>query len=133
MAPIAGKYNLETSENFEEFMKQLGVGIMLRKLGASAKPSLEISEENGVWTIKTISTMKTTEVKFKLGEEITENTVDGRQCKTVFTLDGNIMTQIQKPAKDGKEVKYVREFTDTHANTTCEVEGVICKRNYKRV
>lgn len=55
--------------------------MMLRKLGSTTKPTVELSEENGVWTLKTISTMKTTELKFKLGEEVDETSLDGRECK----------------------------------------------------
>lgn len=58
-----------------------GVGIMLRKLGSTAKPTVEFSVNGDEWTFKTISTLKTTEVKFKLGEEVTETTLDGRECK----------------------------------------------------
>lgn len=55
---------------------------MLRKLGSSSKPTVEFSvAEDGTWLMKTISTLKTTEVKFKPGEEITETTLDGRECK----------------------------------------------------
>lgn len=62
-------------------MSPAGVGIMLRKLGSTSKPTVEFSVNDGVWTFKTISTLKTTEIKFRLGEEVTETTLDGRECK----------------------------------------------------
>ncbi|KAK3865256.1 hypothetical protein Pcinc_029123 [Petrolisthes cinctipes] len=131
MAPIAGTYKNETSENFEEFMEKLGVGLMLRKLGSKAKPTVELSEENGVWTLKTISTMKTTELKFKLGEEVDETSLDGRECKTVFTIVDGKLIQDQKSTK-GKGAKFTREFTDTHMTMIAECDGVTSKRVYKR-
>ncbi|XP_071549159.1 fatty acid-binding protein-like [Panulirus ornatus] len=132
MVSIAGKYTLEESENFEEFMKTLGVGIMLRKLGSSSKPTVELSEANGEWTLKTTTTLKTTELKFKLGEEIDETTLDGRDCKTVFTLEGENKLVQQQTASKGKSAKYVREFTDTHMIMVCDCDGVTSKRTYKR-
>merc|ERR1712071_138229 len=132
MAPqFDGKYALDTSENFEEFMKALGVGIMLRKLGSSSKPTVEFSIKDGEWTFKTISTLKTTEIKFRLGEEVTETTLDGRECKTVFTQEGNKLIQTQNALK-GKSAKYTREFNDTEMIAISECDGVISKRTYKR-
>uniref|UniRef100_A0A0P4VPE9 Cytosolic fatty-acid binding proteins domain-containing protein n=1 Tax=Scylla olivacea TaxID=85551 RepID=A0A0P4VPE9_SCYOL len=130
--PFDGKFLLDTSDNFEEFMKALGVGIMLRKLGSSSKPTVEFSVgDDGTWVMKTVSTLKTTEVKFKLGEEITETTLDGRECKTVFSLEGNKLTQMQN-AQKGKSAKYVREFNDNEMITIAECDGVVSKRTYKR-
>ena len=77
-AQITGNYALESSSNFDEFMKVLGVGLLMRKMGNMAKPNQKITEENGMWTIKTSSAFKTTEIIFKLGEEFSEITADGR-------------------------------------------------------
>ena len=129
---IEGKYTLETSENFDEFMKALGVGLVMRKLGATSKPTVELIKNNDEWTLKTSTAMKTTEVKFKMGEEFDETTYDGRECKTKFTTeDGNKLVQVQNATK-GKSAKYVREFTDAEMIMTCECDGVTSKRIYKR-
>jgi len=132
MAPIAGKYLLDSSENFDEFMKTLGVGMMLRKLGGSSKPLVDLSQTDDEWLMKTSTTLKNTEIKFKLGVEISETTFDGRDCKTTFTMEGDDkLVQIQKAAK-GKDCKFVRQFTDTEMIMTSECEGVVSKRIYKR-
>merc|ERR1711915_493176 len=101
---IEGKFTLETSENFDEFMKALGVGLVMRKLGATTKPTVELIENNGEWTLKTTTTMKSSEIKFKIGEEFDETTYDGRECKTTFTIEGNKLIQVQKATK-GKSAK----------------------------
>ena len=36
--PIVGKYRLLKTENFDEFMKKLGVGLVKRKLANSVSP-----------------------------------------------------------------------------------------------
>ena len=39
----------------------------------------QVSEDNGTWTIKTSTTLKAMELKFKLDEEFDETTPDGRE------------------------------------------------------
>lgn len=58
-----------------------GVGLVMRKMGNAATPTVEITLEDGTYTLKTITTFKTTEIKFKLGEEFEETTADGRNVK----------------------------------------------------
>lgn len=67
-----------------------GVGFATRQMGNMAKPNLVISvDDAGVVSMKSESTFKTTEIKFKLDEEFDETTADGRKTKVghlfVFT------------------------------------------------
>lgn len=87
-----------------------GVGMVTRKMGATVSPVVELTEKDGVYTLKTTSTFKNTEIKFKLGEEFDEETVDGRKVKSICTLDGNKLVQVQKGDKD---TTIDREFTPT--------------------
>lgn len=51
-------------------------------MGAAAKPDLVVKvDDSGVITMRSESTFKTVEVKFKLGEEFDETTADGRKTK----------------------------------------------------
>lgn len=56
---------------------------MLRKIAvaAASKPAVEIKQEGDTFYIKTSTTVRTTEINFKIGEEFEEQTVDGRPCK----------------------------------------------------
>ena len=90
-------------------MTFIDVGFMLRKLGNSLSPSVEITLDGDVYTLKTTSTFKTTEIKFKLGEEFEEERLDGTKVKSVVTLDGNKMTHVMK---GDPESTIVREFND---------------------
>merc|ERR1711970_61965 len=135
MAPIEGTYKLETSENFDEFMKALGVGMVMRKMANTATPVVTVSkDETETYNIKQVTTFKTTELKFKLGEEFEETTADGRIVKSTITLEGNTLKhkQIGDAAKKAKDSTMDREFTDTHMNMFCKVDDITCKRNYKR-
>ncbi|KAH9392502.1 Fabp5p [Tyrophagus putrescentiae] len=129
MVQIVGKYLYESGENFDAFLKALDVGFILRNLAKTSKPTIEITLDGDTYTIKTITTLKTTEIKFKLGEEFEETRMDGKTVKTVITLEGDSLVQIQK---GDKEVKIVREFTDTHLKTICTIGDITSTRVYKR-
>jgi len=135
MAPIIGTYKLDTSENFDEFMKALGVGMVMRKMANAATPVVTVTkEEDETYNIKQVTTFKTTEIKFKLGEEFDETTADGRVVKSTITLDGNTLKhkQVGDVAKKEKDSTMDREFTDTHMNMFCKVDDITCTRKYKR-
>ena len=126
---FVGKYKLKTSENFDEYMKAVGVGMMTRKLANAATPVTEITVDGDTYTIKTSTTFKTTEIKFKLGEEFDETTGDGRQVKSTITQDGNILHHEQKGEKPST---ITREFKDNQMIMILKVEEVTCTRVYDK-
>ncbi|KAB7500070.1 Fatty acid-binding protein, brain [Armadillidium nasatum] len=109
-----------------------GVGLVTRKLANATSPTIIFTEKDGVYNMKTVSTVKSYDISFKIGVEFDELASDGRKCKfrvrlvlligfsfiismrschvTTFTKDGdNKLIQVQK-AEKGKDAKYVREF-----------------------
>merc|ERR1712221_32796 len=125
MAPITGTYTQVSSEKYEEFLKALGVGFILRKAALASTPVMTISEDGGNWTMVTKTTVKSIELKFRLGEEFEEFEEDRRHCKTVVTLEGNKMTTTQNATKAGeKNVVVVREFNDEGLTYTATCDGV---------
>merc|ERR1712117_148254 len=89
MDSFKGKFETTSAEKYEEFLKALDVNFLLRKAATVSTPVMEVSEEGGVWTIKTSTTLKSMELKFKLGEPFDETTPDGREVDSVVTVDGN--------------------------------------------
>ena len=77
-------WKLISSEKFDELMLALGVGFVMRKLGGTTKPNIEFTLKGDEWTMTTTSALKTHVIKYKLNEEFTENTLDGRDCKVIF-------------------------------------------------
>lgn len=121
---------MTSSENFDEYMKALEVNFALRKIANLAKPSLHITIDGDNWNVQTHSTVKNTEIKFKLGEEFEETTADGRTVKTTCTVEGdNKLIQSQKGNPDSVLTRVVEGDTLT---LTCEAKGVVCTRVYKR-
>ncbi|XP_076068894.1 sodium/calcium exchanger regulatory protein 1-like [Oratosquilla oratoria] len=135
MVKIVGKYKLDTSENFDEFMKALGVGAVMRKMGNAATPVVEITQDGDTFSLKTSTTFKTTEIKFKLGEKFEETTADGRVVKATVTQDGDKLTheQLGDKEKGEKNSTLIRVFTDTEMIMECKVDDIISKRVYKRM
>ncbi|ETE70702.1 Fatty acid-binding protein, brain [Ophiophagus hannah] len=103
-------WKLIDSQNFDEYMKALGVGFATRQVGNVTKPTVIISQEGDKVAIRTQSTFKNTEISFKLGEEFDEVTADDRNCKSVVSMDGDKLVHVQR--WDGKETNFVREIKD---------------------
>ncbi|KAL7984221.1 hypothetical protein Chor_002791 [Crotalus horridus] len=99
-----GKWSLISSEGFEDYMKELGVGMAMRKMGNMAKPDVII----------------------------TRNGFDLTQNQTLITLDdNNALIQVQQ--WDGKETTITRKIEDGKLIVECVMNGVKCTRVYRKV
>ncbi|KAF1374704.1 hypothetical protein EPR50_G00206190 [Perca flavescens] len=123
-------WKLIDSQNFDEYMKALGVGFATRQVGNVTKPTVVISQDGDKVVIKTLSTFRNTEISSKLGEEFDETTADDRHVKSTFTMEGDKLVQVQK--WDGKETKFVREIKDGKLVATLTFEGVEAVRTYEK-
>nr|WPK49601.1 FABP2 [Viridiscus sp. 1 JF-2023a]WPK49603.1 FABP2 [Viridiscus perviridis] len=128
---FVGKYKLESSENFEEYMKSIGVGMVMRKLGANATPVVTITKNGDVYTVKSETTFKTSEFSFRLGEEFDEETPDGRRVKTIISQEGSKLVQVQR--KDDFETIIARDFDPQGLTATLVHKDVKSIRRYKRI
>ncbi|XP_068179475.1 fatty acid binding protein 4b [Antennarius striatus] len=127
---FVGTWTLTASENFDEYMKAIGVNFAIRQVGNTIKPDLLISVgDAGVVTMRSVSTFKTTEIRFKLNEEFSEMTADGRNTKTVVTFENGKL--VQKQSWDGKETTLEREIRDGQLIATCLMGDVVAVRTYK--
>lgn len=81
------------------------MGFATRQMGNLVKPNLLFSvDDQGVVSMKSQSTFKTTEIKFKLDEEFDETTADDRKTKVskravisrcyMLTLDFSMLTML---------------------------------------
>lgn len=101
---LLGDWKLDSSENFEALMKELGVGLIFRKVGATTKPNVKLEVNGDEWTMTTTSAIKTHATKFKLDTEFEEETVDGRKVLTTITWADNKLVQTQKDLKNNNVV-----------------------------
>eukprot|EP00090_Calanus_glacialis_P007134 TRINITY_DN15600_c0_g1_i1.p1 TRINITY_DN15600_c0_g1~~TRINITY_DN15600_c0_g1_i1.p1 ORF type:complete len:138 (+),score=32.73 TRINITY_DN15600_c0_g1_i1:71-484(+) len=137
MEAFKGKFERNKQENFEEFLKALDCGMLFRKAATISSPVMEISESGGGWCLKTSTTMKTMELKFKLGEKFDEHTTDGRDTSTVVNVDNGKIVTVQTAKKAGqKSTRSIREMTGPDTMLfTIMIEGtdVSCTQTFKRI
>ena len=131
-----GKYERVSEEQYDDFLKALGVNFMLRKAATVSTPVMEVSELGGVWSIKTSTSLKAMELKFKVGEAFDETTPDGREVSAMVTLEGNKFISEQTAKKSGqKSTKTVREFTGSECIVTMTIIGsdIVCVQKFKKL
>ncbi|KOB77682.1 Cellular retinoic acid binding protein [Operophtera brumata] len=90
----------------------ISVGLITRKAANAVTPTVELKKDGDNYNLVTSSTFKTTEMKFKPGEEFEEDRADGAKAKTVCTFEGSTLKQVQKAA-DGVEVMTAKDVTCT--------------------
>jgi len=129
MTDFTGKFKLSSSENFDEFLKELGVNFVLRNLAKTSTPVVEITKDGDTFSLKTTTAIKNSEIKFELGKEFEEARMDGKNVKTVVVADGNKLIQTQF---GDKEVKIVREFNGNELVVTASVGAVNSVRKYTK-
>ena len=135
MDAFVGKWRMETSDNFDDYMKAVGVSLITRKVASSLKPSYVITTEpDGTINLRTESTFKNNDMKFKLGEQFQEQTTDGRTCQSTIKLEGKKLIQEQKGEVNSL---ITRELTDNDTLTVTLVAqlssgNVTSTRVYKR-
>ncbi|CAF4011221.1 unnamed protein product [Rotaria sp. Silwood2] len=78
---LKGSWDYVDGENFDAYMKEIGVSMIMRMTAKGVKPRLIINENNGTWTLRTESSIKTLSYDFVPGVEFEETTADGRHVK----------------------------------------------------
>jgi len=131
MVNYEGEYKLASSENFDEYMKVVGVGMLTRKAANATTPVLSVSVSGDHWVVKQTSTFKNYLQEFQIGVEKEIATPDGRKVKSIVTKEGDVLREKQAGA-DGKESILIREFKEDGIYTNVSCEGVVCKRFYQR-
>jgi len=127
-----GRYKLSTSENFDGFLREIGVGLMKRKLANNSYPTVEFNkDENDNFIFKSHTIIKSSETRFRLGEEFDEDRLDGKRVKSLVVAEGNKFIQTQRDGE--QEIKYIREFGNDEIRVTSIVNNVTCLRIYKRI
>ncbi|CAK1590254.1 unnamed protein product [Parnassius mnemosyne] len=132
---IGKKYKLKSSENFDEYLKYIGVGFLSRKTANSVSPVCTLMlNEDGSYTMAMLTTFRNVFVTFKLNEEFIEERADGTKVKSLMVVEGNklIQTQIED---NGRKSTHVREFTPTSITVTSTADGWSgkCVRVYELV
>merc|ERR1712233_161896 len=95
-----GKYQLETSEGFSDFMSEIGVNWFTRQIACALYPTATNKNLGGNTVgIDTSSTFKSTSIQFEFGVPFLETTGDGTEVRTTATLTSNTLVKDQKAVK----------------------------------
>ncbi|EHB06309.1 Fatty acid-binding protein 9 [Heterocephalus glaber] len=129
--PFLGTWKLVSSENFEDYMKELGVNSATQSSAGSAKVNVIISEDGDTVTIQTESIIKNTVISFTPGVVFDETTTDNRKVKSIITLDGGSMNHVQKWL--GKETTIKRKIVDGKMVVEYTMNNIVSTRTYEKV
>ncbi|XP_068623811.1 fatty acid-binding protein 1-like [Battus philenor] len=118
MSFLGKSYVHEKDEHFEKFIESLGMPVERAEFYKSKFQPLHTVERNGdVFTLSAVCPDETKQVSFKIGEEFEEKISPIHVAKTLFTLDGNTLNQVQK-FPHGCDVTYKREYFEDKLITT---------------
>lgn len=127
---FTGKYTLVSSEHFDEFLTEMGIGYFTRLAATRASSEYIITKTpDDEFTLRTVSTFGESSITFKDGVEFEEDRLDGNRVRSVINIKGN--KWVQKQYHD-KEVTIVREFSAEGVIVTSVVNNVVCIRKYEK-
>uniref|UniRef100_A0A915PRB9 Cytosolic fatty-acid binding proteins domain-containing protein n=1 Tax=Setaria digitata TaxID=48799 RepID=A0A915PRB9_9BILA len=131
---FVGTWIFVDSENFDAYLKHIRVGLIMRSIAKTLKPTLTFSVDGNKWKIVSESTFKKYVWEFELDKEFTETTPDGRQVKSKFFLEGEVLVQLENAIKpEDKSTRFERYIDEQdQLIIICNSEGVVAKRIYKR-
>ncbi|MFI1015770.1 lipocalin/fatty-acid binding family protein [Streptomyces sp. NPDC020965] len=131
MAIEAGKWEMTSSDNYGEYLKAVGVGMIKAKLAEKAIPTEELTTGDGPWELSVTSPLKSTKLSFTLGEPVDNTTADDRVVTSTFTTDGDKLIQVDRLPEG--ESKVIREYSPTGMAATYSGKGVTATRVFKRL
>ena len=138
MEAFKGKYERVSEEQYEAFLKALGLNAVMRAAATASSPRLELTERDGEWTNKTSTLLKTLTLTYRLGQEFDYKTTDGRDTRALVTFEEGRIVAVQRAIKEGERT--TRTFMEmvgpdelVYTLTVEGVEGLRCVQRFKRV
>ncbi|XP_004642838.1 fatty acid-binding protein, liver [Octodon degus] len=125
---FSGKYQVQSQENFEPFMKAIGLPEDLIQKGKDLKGVSEIVQNGNHFKLTITTGSKVMTNEFTLGEECEIETMTGEKVKAVVNLEGN-----NKLVTTFKNIKSVTELNGDTLTSTLTLGDIVFKRISKRV
>ncbi|XP_039273230.2 fatty acid-binding protein, intestinal-like [Styela clava] len=95
MGRFNGEWVCSRDENFDVFLKKLGVGMIARGMAKTLTTTLNIQSADGQkFIVKSTTGPKTREVTFEIGKEIQESSTLGKPMKGTWNLEGDDMVGV---------------------------------------
>ncbi|XP_035291474.1 fatty acid-binding protein, liver-type-like [Anguilla rostrata] len=125
---FSGKYQLESQENFEPFMKTIGLSDEMIEKGKDIKSISEIEQNGDHFKVTVTTGAKVMVNTFTVGQESELEMLTGEKAKGVVRLEGN------KLKVTLKGMDSVTEMVDANTLvTTATLGGMVYKRTSKRM
>ncbi|NXG87060.1 FABPL protein, partial [Stercorarius parasiticus] len=125
---FTGKYELQSQENFEPFMKALGLPDEQIQKGKDIKSISEIVQDGKKFKITVTTGSKVMHNEFTIGEECEIEMLTGEKVKAVFQMEGN-----NKLIANLKGLKSVTELNGDIITNTMTMGDLTYKRISKRI
>lgn len=129
MTDLSGSYEMVSSEGYDEYLKEIGEGMVSRKLASSAKPTIHIVDKTDGMTLTDVTTFGTLITDFTYGVPTKTMTRGGQLRNSLFTLDANTVTEVSR--LDGLSAEITRYFTPEGLTITYQAGGVMATRKFK--
>lgn len=135
MEEFIGTWKFVSSDNFEEYLKALGIPLPLRKLANLTTPTVIIKRVDDVrFSVTTDAVVRAVTVTFKLGESVEENTVDLRTVSSVFEFDMQTKSfNWTSTDKHGVVTVVKRTISGDKMNVSMECKGILASAIFKRM
>ena len=120
-----------STQNFDEFLKTIGIGYFQRLAATKVTPEYTITKkDDDSYTLRTKTPLSDSSITFQDGVEFKQDRIDGVRLRSVINIDGNKWTQTQY---GNPEVTIVREWIDNEIITTTSAKNVVSVRKYKKI
>uniref|UniRef100_A0A0N4Z5D1 FABP domain-containing protein n=1 Tax=Parastrongyloides trichosuri TaxID=131310 RepID=A0A0N4Z5D1_PARTI len=130
---FSGTWVDPVTENMDEYLKEIGIGFVLRKLAKTIKDKAIITIEGNKFTLISESTFKNHTYVFTFDEKVLVNTIDGRQHYSILTYKDGEITEEQFPYKNDIKLSTIkRRIEGGKLVVTMECNGVQAKCVYTR-
>ncbi|XP_034991597.1 fatty acid-binding protein, liver [Zootoca vivipara] len=123
-----GKFELQTHENFEPFMKAIGLSDELIEKGKDLKSISEIVQNGKKFKVTVTTGSKVLTNEFTIGEEAELQTPTGEKVKTIVQMEGD-----NKMVVNLNGIKSVTEINGDTITNTLSVGDIHYKRISKRI
>ncbi|XP_045684072.1 fatty acid-binding protein, liver [Phyllostomus hastatus] len=125
---FSGKYQLQSQENFEPFMKAIGLPDDVIQKGKDIKGVSEIVQNGNHFKLTITTGSKVIQNEFTLGEECELELMTGEKVKTVVQKEGE-----NKLVTTFKGIKSVTELNGDTITNTMTLGDIVFKRLSKRI
>uniref|UniRef100_A0A8C5TED3 Fatty acid-binding protein, liver n=1 Tax=Malurus cyaneus samueli TaxID=2593467 RepID=A0A8C5TED3_9PASS len=129
---FTGKYQLQSQENFEVFMKALGLSDDLAQKGKDIKSISEIEQDGKKFKVTVTTGSKVMKNEFTIGEEGEMELPNGQKVKALVQMEGN--NKLIAKVNVGKgELTSVTELNGDTLTNVMTMGDLCCKRISKRI